>query len=68
MNEKWIKIGGWILSFFTILAGISFIWPHIHVALLGLALFYLGIRIFNFSTFKEYKEKRIKLLETFSKW
>ena len=61
-KDKWMKIGGWILSFLTIAAGASFLWPHFHVALLGFALIYLGIRIFNFSTFEEYKEKRMKLL------
>ncbi len=48
-NEKWVKYGGWLLSLF-------------HVALLGFALIYLGVRIFNFSTFEEYREKRMKLL------
>ena len=61
-KDKWMKIGGWILSFLTIAIGASFLWPHFHVALLGFALIYLGIRIFNFSTFEEYKEKRVKLL------
>ena len=61
-KDKWMKIGGWILSFLTIAAGASFLWPHFHVALLGFALIYLGVRIFNFSTFEEYKEKRVKLL------
>ena len=61
-KDKWMKIGGWILSFLTIAAGASFLWPHFHVALLGFALIYLGVRIFNFSTFDEYKEKRVKLL------
>ena len=61
-KDKLMKIGGWILSFLTIAAGASFLWPHFHVALLGFALIYLGIRIFNFSTFDEYKEKRMKLL------
>ena len=68
MNEKWIKIGGWLLSLITILAGVSFIWPNIHTSLLGIVLFYLGIRVFNFSTFKEYREKRIKLIDTLTKW
>ena len=61
-KDKWMMIGGWILSFLTIAAGASFLWPHFHVALLGFALIYLGVRIFNFSTFEEYREKRIKLL------
>ena len=61
-KDKLMKIGGWILSFLTIAIGASFLWPHFHVALLGFALIYLGIRIFNFSTFDEYKEKRMKLL------
>ena len=68
MNEKWIKFGGWLLSLLAILAGAYFIWPRIHINLLGIVLIYVGIRIFNFSTFDEYKEKRMKLLETFEKW
>jgi len=61
-NEKWVKYGGWLLSLLSILIGASFLWPHVHVALLGIVFIYLGIRIFNFSTFEEYREKRIKLL------
>ena len=61
-KENWIKYGGWILSLIAIITGASFLWPHFHVALLGFALIYLGVRIFNFSTFEEYREKRIKLL------
>ena len=61
-KEKWMKYGGWTLSLIAIISGTSFIWPHFHVALLGFALIYLGVRIFNFSTFEEYREKRIKLL------
>jgi len=61
-KDKLMKIGGWILSFLTIAAGASFLWPHFHVALLGFVLIYLGVRIFNSSTFEEYKEKRMKLL------
>ena len=61
-KEKWMKYGGWILSLTAIVIGASFLWPHFHVALLGFALIYLGVRIFNFSTFEEYREKRIKLL------
>ena len=60
-NEKIMRYGGWFLSLITILIGVSFLWPHIHVALLGIAFVYLGIRIFNFSTFDEYKEKRMSL-------
>ena len=61
-KEKWMKYGGWLLSFLTIAIGASFLWPHFHVALLGFALIYIGVRIFNFSTFEEYKEQRMKLL------
>ena len=61
-DEKCIKYGGWTLSLVTIVIGASFLWPHFHVALLGFALIYLGVRIFNFYTFEEYREKRIKLL------
>ena len=64
-KDKLMKIGGWILSFLTIAAGASFLWPHFHVALLGFVLIYIGVRIFYFSTFEEYKEKRVKLLLKF---
>ena len=60
-KEKIMRYGGWLLSLTTILIGASFLWPHIHVALLGIAFVNLGIRIFNFSTFDEYKEKRMSL-------
>ncbi|RZD42922.1 MAG: hypothetical protein CXT73_01830 [Methanobacteriota archaeon] len=63
VNEKRIKYGGWLLSLLLILAGAYFIWPRIHINLLGIVLIYVGVRIFNFSTFDEYKEKRIKLLK-----
>jgi len=68
VNEKRIKYGGWLLSLLTILSGVYFLWPNIHTSLLGIALIYLGVRIFNFSTWDEYKEKRMKLLETFRNW
>jgi hypothetical protein len=64
-KEKWMKYGGWLLSLLTILSGVYFLWPRIHIALLGIALIYCGVRIFNFSTFEEYKEKRMNLLQTF---
>ena len=60
-KDTMFKYGGWLLSFLTVAAGASFLWPHFHVALLGFALIYLGVRIFNFSTFDEYKEKRMSL-------
>ena len=63
-----MKLGGWILSLIIILIGAYFIWPHIHTSLLGIVLIYLGVRIFNFSTFDEYKEKRMKILKSFRKW
>ena len=63
-----LKIAGWILSFLCMIIGSYFVWPHIHVALLGIGFFYIGIRIFNFSTFKEYKEARFKLLLKLNKW
>ena len=67
MKEKdtMFKYGGWLLSFLTVAAGASFLWPHFHVALLGFALIYLGVRIFNFSTFEEYREKRMKVIHKF---
>ena len=64
-KDKLMKIGVWILSFLTIAAGASFLWPHFHVALLGFVLIYIGVRIFNFSTFDEYKEKRMELILKF---
>jgi len=64
-KDTMFKYGGWLLSFLTVAAGASFLWPHFHVALLGFALIYLGIRIFNFSTFEEYKEKRMKVIQKF---
>ena len=66
-KDKLMKMVGWILSFLTIAAGASFVWPHIHSDLLGIVLIYIGVRIFNFSTFEEYKEKRVKLLLKFLK-
>ena len=65
---EWMKLGGWILSLIIILIGAYFIWPHIHTSLLGIVLIYLGVRIFNFYTFDEYKEKLMKILKYFRKW
>ena len=65
MKDMHFRIAGWALSLLCMSAGTYFLWPHIHVALLGIVLFYLGIRIFNFSTFEEYKEKRMNLLQSF---
>ena len=67
-KDTTLKLVGWSLSLLCILIGSYFLWPHIHVALLGIVFFYLGIRIFNFSTFEEYKEQRMKLLLKLSKW
>ena len=67
VNEQRIKYGGWLISLLLILAGAYFIWPHIHTSLLGIVLIYFGIRIFNLSTFDEYKEKRMNLLHKFLK-
>ena len=64
-KDTMFKYGGWLLSFLTVAAGASFLWPHFHVALLGFALIYIGIRIFNFSTFEEYREKRMKVIHKF---
>jgi hypothetical protein len=67
-KDDLFRISGWILSLLCVVIGSYFVWPHIHVALLGIAFFYLGIKIFNFSTFEEYKEDRVKLLLKLSKW
>ena len=67
-KDNKLRLAGWTVSFLCMLIGSYFVWPHIHVALLGIAFFYLGIRIFNFSTFEEYKEDRVKLLLKLSKW
>ena len=61
-KDRLIQVVGWVISSSIILAGVSFLWPHVHVALLGLVLIYIGVRIFNFSTFDEYREKRMNLL------
>jgi len=67
-KDNTLRMAGWTLSFLCMLIGSYFVWPHIHVALLGIVFFYIGIRIFNFSTFKEYKEARFKLLLKLNKW
>ena len=67
-KDNIFRIAGWAVSFLCMIIGSYFVWPHIHVALIGIAFFYLGIRIFNFATFKEYKEARVKLLLKLSKW
>ena len=67
-KDTTLKLVGWALSLLCMVIGSYFLWPHIHVALLGIAFFYLGIRIFNFSTFEEYKEKRMKLLLKLNEW
>jgi hypothetical protein len=67
-KDATLRIAGWTLSLLCIIIGSYFVWPHIHVALLGIGFFYLGLRIFNFSTFKEYKEQRVKLLLKLEKW
>ena len=61
-SENAFRAAGWLLSLLCILLGSYFLWPHIHVALLGIGFFYAGVRIFNFSTFKVYEEDRRKLL------
>ena len=66
-KDKMFMYGGWLLSFLAIIAGVSFLWPHIHTDVLGIALIYIGVRIFNFSTFDEYKEKRMNLILNFLK-
>ena len=67
-KDNILRIAGWTLSLLCMVIGSYFVWPHIHVALLGIVFFYLGVRILNFSTFKEYKEDRVKLLLKLSKW
>ena len=66
-KDKIFMYGGWLLSLLAIVAGASFLWPHIHIDVLGIALIYIGIRIFNFSTFEEYKKKRMDLILKFLK-
>ena len=67
-KDNVFRITGWVVSFLCMLIGSYFVWPHIHVALLGIVFFYIGVRVFNFSTFKEYKEDRVKILLKLSKW
>ena len=66
LNEENIRYVGWILSFLTVLAGAYFLWPHIHTSLLGIVLIYLGVRIFNVSTWDEYQEKRTEKIKKLS--
>ena len=67
-KDMYLKVVGWTLSLLCMSIGTYFLWPHIHVALLGIVFLYIGVRVFNFSTFKEYKEDRVKLLLKLSKW
>ena len=67
-KDNILRLVGWVLSLLCMIIGSYFVWPHIHVAVLGIGFFYLGVRIFNFSTFKEYKEDRVKLLLKLNKW
>ena len=67
-KDNTLRMVGWTLSLLCMIIGSYFVWPHIHVALLGIVFFYLGVRIFNFSTFEEYKEQRVKLLLKLSEW
>ena len=67
-KDTTLKLAGWGLSLLCMVIGSYFLWPHIQVALVGIVFFYIGIRVFNFSTFKEYKEDRVKLLLKLSKW
>ena len=67
-KDTTLRLIGWGLSLLCMIIGSYFLWPHIHVALVGIVFFYIGIRVFNFSTFKEYKEDRVKLLLKLSKW
>ena len=67
-KDNVFRIVGWALSLLCMIIVSYFLWPHIHVALLGIVFFYLGIKIFNFATFKEYKEQRVKLLLKLSEW
>ena len=67
-DENVIRVGGWILSLLCVLIGIYFVWPHIHVALLGIGFLYLGVRVFNFSTFKEYEEDRKRVILKLQRW
>jgi uncharacterized membrane protein YccC len=68
MGLNVIRVGGWLLSLLCILIGLYFVWPHIHVALLGIVFLYLGVRVFNFSTFKEYAAGRKQLLHKLQRW
>ena len=67
-DENVIRVGGWLLSLLCVLIGLYFVWPHIHVALLGIGFLYLGVRVLNFSTFKEYAEDRRQLLRRLQGW
>jgi len=68
ISETSFRFVGWALALLCISIGAYFLWPHIHVALLGLVFLYLGVRVFNFSTFKEYEKDRKNLLLKLTKW
>ena len=62
-KDTTLRLIGWGLSLLCMIIGSYFLWPHIHVALVGIVFFYIGVRVFNFSTFKEYEGERRKFLE-----
>ena len=68
ISDTTFRFAGWALALLCILIGAYFLWPHIHVALLGLVFLYLGVKVFNFSTFKEYEKERKNLLLKLTKW
>ena len=67
-KDTTLRIAGWGLTLLCMVIGSYFLWPHIHVALVGIVFFYIGIRVFNFSTFKEYAKKRQQLLIKLQGW
>ena len=60
-NMDRIRYGGWAFSLILCSIGVYFLWPRVHITLAGIAFLYAGVRVFNFSTFDEYEEKRKKL-------
>ena len=67
-KDNILRLVGWVLSLLCMVIGSYFLWPHIHVALVGIVFLYIGVRVFNFSTFKEYAKKRQELLIKLQGW
>ena len=55
-KDNVLRIAGWTLSLLCMIIGSYFLWPHIHVALLGVVFFYLGVRVLIFLPLRNTKK------------